>query len=81
MTRQFATVIALSAFCLAGCETTQDTYRFDGVTHGNGDSVAANSAMQIVDPWPRGSSETRLIVPAERAKTEQRAAVPSTTSE
>lgn len=81
MTKQFASVIALTALCLTGCETSQDPFRFNGVTHGNGDAIAANSAMQVIDPWPRGSADTRLLVPAERVKAEQRAAVPSTTSE
>lgn len=72
---------ALTLVGLAGCETSQDTFRFDGVTHGNGDAIAANSAMQIVDPWPRTAAQTKFLVPAERAQAEQRASVPSTTSE
>lgn len=61
----------LGLAALAGCETTQDPYRFNGVTHGAGDAVAINSALQIIDPMPKSASRTRLIVPAERPKQEQ----------
>jgi len=50
---------------LAGC-MTEDALRYDGVTTLAGDAIAANSAMQMVDPWPRGVENTRLRVPAER---------------
>lgn len=74
-------LLGLSCLCLIGCETTQDPFRFDGVTHGNGDAIAANTAMQMVDPWPRSAAETRFLVPAERVRPEQRASAPSTTSD
>jgi hypothetical protein len=39
--------------------------------------MAANSAMQMVDPWPRGVEDTELIVPADPSqyRTEEAAAV------
>lgn len=61
----FRTLALSCAFTLAGC-ATEDVMRYDGVTTSAGDAIAANSAMQIVDPWPYGVEETRLLVPAER---------------
>lgn len=51
---------------LAGC-TTDDTQRLDGMTYGAGDAIAANTVMQMVDPWQYGVQHTDLKVPAERA--------------
>lgn len=48
-----------------GC-TTDDTLRFDGVTPEAGQAIAQNSALQIIDPSPPGSADTRLRVPAQR---------------
>jgi hypothetical protein len=45
----------------------QDPFRFNGVTHSAGDAVAANSAMQIIDPAPKSASRLIMNVPAERA--------------
>ncbi|MVA98975.1 hypothetical protein GN330_17140 [Nitratireductor sp. CAU 1489] len=50
---------------LSGC-ANDDFLRIDGVSAGAGDTVAANTVMQMVDPWPRGVEETDLAVPAER---------------
>ena len=55
----------LSGLALSGC-MTEDVLRHDGVTMSAGDAIAANTAMQMVDPWPRGVENARLIVPAER---------------
>ena len=58
---------AVLAACLAvsGC-MTEDVLRHDGVTLHAGDAIAANTAMQIVDPWPVGVEDTHLRVPAVR---------------
>jgi hypothetical protein len=58
--------LALAAFCtgLAGCSET--TQRLDGLTPGAGDAIAANTAMQMVDPWQYGVQDTDLSVPADR---------------
>lgn len=63
---------------VTGCTTdrvaylyAQDSYRFNGVTHSAGDAVAANSAMQIIDPTPKSASRLKLNVPAERNDTKQ----------
>jgi hypothetical protein len=68
-------MVAILAFC-GGC-ATEETARMDGLTIGGGNAVAANSAMQKVDPWPRGVENTELIVPADpgQYRTEEAAAV------
>lgn len=59
---------ALAALLAAGCATDDEAVlRIDGVTPWAGDSVAANTVMQMVDPWPQGVESTRLLVPAVRA--------------
>jgi hypothetical protein len=79
-------LIALFATALAGC-TTDDTQRLDGLTYGAGDAIAANTVMQMVDPWQDGVQHTNLKVPAARpapaAVTDAKAASESssTTSE
>lgn len=58
-------IMALSA-ALTGC--AQDDYlRTEGLTEIAGNSVAANTALQVVDPWPEGVEDTDLEVPADRA--------------
>jgi len=50
---------------VSGCMA--DEYRrADGLTDGAGDAVASNTVMQMVDPWPNGVQDTRLLVPAVR---------------
>ncbi|MBA3448042.1 MAG: hypothetical protein H0T56_10625 [Pseudaminobacter sp.] len=56
-------VTILASVC--GC-ATEDTVRLDGLTSGAGNAMAANTAMQMVDPWPAGVDRTRLLVPANR---------------
>jgi hypothetical protein len=65
-------VLALSAGC-----ATEETARMDGLTLGVGNAMAANTVMQMVDPWPRGVEDTNLIVPADpgQYKSDEAAAV------
>lgn len=49
----------------SGC-ATEETMRLDGLTQGAGNAMAANTVMQMVDPWPEGVERTRLRVPANR---------------
>jgi len=56
-----ATLVAVS-----GC-TTDDYMRIEGMTPGAGNALAANTVMQMVDPWQPGVQHTDLRVPAERA--------------
>jgi hypothetical protein len=48
----------------AGC-TTDEPLRYNGVTRGAGDAIAANTVMQMVDPWPAGVEQTDLSIPAD----------------
>ena len=67
------TLAALAAACcaLAGCSETYQ--RVDGVTPGAGDAIAANTVMQMVDPWPYGAQDTDLKVPADRSAQQEKA--------
>lgn len=56
-------VILLGVVLVAGC-TSDQTMRYDGVTPGAGDAIAANTVLQMVDPWQRGVQDTTLIVHA-----------------
>ncbi|UVK52584.1 hypothetical protein DBIPINDM_005984 [Mesorhizobium sp. AR02] len=51
---------------LAGGCTSDDYTRSEGVTTGAGNAQAANTVMQMVDPWKYGVQNTRLLVPAKR---------------
>ncbi|MEX0956074.1 MAG: hypothetical protein WDZ83_12785 [Rhizobiaceae bacterium] len=50
---------------LAGC-TTSETLHHEGVTSYAGDAIAANTVLQMVDPWQYGVQDTDLETPAER---------------
>ncbi|MCV3241348.1 hypothetical protein [Mesorhizobium sp. ZC-5] len=58
-------VLLLAAALTAGC-TTEDYSRADGLTSSAGNSVYANTVMQMVDPWQPGVQHTKLRVPAVR---------------
>ncbi|MBZ9855950.1 hypothetical protein LB566_19270 [Mesorhizobium sp. CA13] len=64
-----SSVALLLAGFTAGC-TSDDYMRSEGVTSGAGEAQAANTVMQMVDPWKYGVQNTRLLVPAERGSTE-----------
>lgn len=49
---------------LTGCAGNQE--RVEGVTFAAGDAIAANTAMQIIDPWPRNVQHVDIAVPANR---------------
>ncbi|MER8808311.1 hypothetical protein [Mesorhizobium australicum] len=49
----------------SGC-TSDDYVRSEGVTSGTGEAQAANTVMQMVDPWKYGVQNTTLLVPAKR---------------
>ena len=79
-------VLLLAAALMAGC-TTEDYSRADGLTSSAGNSVYANTVMQMVDPWQPGVQHTRLRVPAVRTSPDAvsqgnsaPATAPSTTS-
>jgi hypothetical protein len=58
-----ALIIATLCSGLAGCSETYQ--RLDGVTPMAGDAIAANTVMQMVDPWQYGVQDTDLEVPAD----------------
>jgi hypothetical protein len=51
---------------LAACDNYMD--RRDTVTFGAGDAVAANKAMQIIDPWPQSARTIQHGVSGEQAE-------------
>ena len=51
----------------AGC-TSDDYMRTEGLTSGAGNAMAANTVMQMVDPWQNGVQNTNLVVPAARVE-------------
>ncbi len=59
------TVTVLLGATLAGCS---DLYfdRREGVMFGPGDAVAANVAMQTIDPWPAVAADRKLQANGER---------------
>lgn len=67
MARSIRLAAVFACLGLAGCSET--TQRLDGVTPGAGDAIAANTAMQMVDPWQYGVQNTDLEVPADRGDT------------
>jgi len=71
--------LLLAAFS-SGC-TSDDYVRSEGPTVGAGNAQAANTVMQMVDPWKYGVQNTKLLVPAQRSAaagdTGQATSVPS----
>jgi len=57
--------ICPAVLALAGC-MGDGVGRQEGVTSGAGNAIAANTVMQMVDPWQPGVEDTDLKVPAER---------------
>jgi hypothetical protein len=57
--------MTLAALPLGGC-MGDGVGRMDGVTSGAGNAIAANTVMQMVDPWQPGVEDTDLKVPADR---------------
>ena len=68
--RNLVTSAILSAAALAAGCASDDYLRTDGLTIGAGNAMAANTAMQMVDPWQEGVQNTKLRVPAVRAPSE-----------
>ena len=58
--------IALLLAGLAGGCTSDDYQRTEGPTLAAGNAQAANTVMQMVDPWKYGVQNTKLLVPAKR---------------
>jgi hypothetical protein len=58
--------LGLGGLALAGC--THHLDRRDTLLFQSGDAVAANKAIQIIDPWPRGSQTPPDGLSGERAE-------------
>ena len=58
-------IALLLAGLASGC-TSDDYIRSEGPTTAAGNAQAANTAMQMVDPWKYGVQNTKLLVPAQR---------------
>jgi hypothetical protein len=56
--RGFLAALLLTA-SLAGCSGYLD--HNDTVSASAGDAVAANAAIQTVDPWPRAAEDTEIL--------------------
>lgn len=70
--RLFA-ILGLLAGTLSAC-TTDDYTRVRGLTPSAGNASAANTVMQMVDPWQPGVQDPRLIVPAVRPESKSKSA-------
>lgn len=58
--------VGLLAVAAAGCTTATDsTVRPEAITLGAGNAQAANTVLQMVDPWPEGVDDTRIKTPAD----------------
>jgi hypothetical protein len=69
-------IAATAAILLSGCHT-QEAFRHEGVTAGAGNAIAANTVMQMVDPWPFGVQDTDLATPADLEQYRRREAAAS----
>lgn len=49
---------------LAGCQSQPEAIN-DRIGVATGDAIAANTVMQMVDPWTRGVQDTDLVTPAD----------------
>ena len=58
--------IILACASLGACDRYLD--RRDQVTFGVGDSIAANKAMQIIDPWPAAARTVEQGISGEQAE-------------
>ena len=63
---QGTSIVLLLAGLASGC-TSDDYLRTEGPTVGAGNAQAANTVMQMVDPWKYGVQDTKLLVPAQRS--------------
>jgi hypothetical protein len=70
-------IILLLAGLAGGC-TSDDYLRTEGPTIGAGNAQAANTVMQMVDPWKYGVQNTRLLVPAQPSGSTTGAVAPAT---
>lgn len=63
--RLAAALLVAGTAALSGCMNDVHSRR-DGLTDGAGNAIAANTVLQMVNPWPTGVQHTDLRVPAQR---------------
>lgn len=56
--------LLLASILLSGCQS-QELVRGETIALSAGDAIAANSVMQMVDPWPPRVKQTDLATPAD----------------
>lgn len=74
---RLSTAAALSLLAIAGACATNDEPKPFAVTTRAGNAIAANTVMQMVDPWLIGVDETDLRVPSDRGDGEDADAAPA----
>ena len=62
--RGFPGLLFASSILLSGCQS-YEFVRSETIALSAGDAIAANSAMQMVDPWPPRVKQTSLATPAD----------------
>jgi hypothetical protein len=60
----FPGLLFAASILLSGCQS-QELVRSETIALSAGDAIAANSVMQMVDPWPPGVKQTSLATPAD----------------
>ncbi|MCO5965380.1 hypothetical protein, partial [Sinorhizobium meliloti] len=61
--RGFPGLLFASSILLSGCQN-HELVRSETIALSAGDAIAANSVMQMVDPWPPRVKQTSLATPA-----------------
>jgi hypothetical protein len=61
-------LLATVCLTLAACDYMEERYlvRRDAVTSSAGDAVVSSSAVQIPNPWPRGSNNPNIVFDGEK---------------
>lgn len=62
--RGFPGLLFASSILLSGCQN-HELVRSETIALSAGDAIAANSVMQMVDPWPPRVKQTSLATPAD----------------
>ncbi len=59
-------LVGLAALGASGCTTASNhSTRPEAVTLGAGNAQAANTVLQMVDPWPAGVDDTNIKTPSD----------------
>lgn len=69
--RHIAVILAITV--ISGCQSQEPIYS-ETISPSAGDAIAANTAMQMVNPWPPRVKETNLATPADLEQYKRRPA-------